>query len=461
MARKSIVVFVLLIVVGGIINAQQPGADGLGDSLFPGLGNGGYDVQHYTIDLAWDSDTGAIDATATIEATATQDLSAFNLDLIGLEVERVSVDDIEATFTRDGREMTITPAEPIANESAFIVLIDYNGVPEPLVDGGAPVPIGWINYEGGVYTVSEPSGSATWYPVNDHPLDKATYTFRITAPKPFTVAANGLPREQIDNGATTTFVWEASDPIASYLTTVNIGEYDIQEEEGPNGLPIINYFERSLPSSVIENFALTSDMIAFYSEIFGPYPFESYGAVVINANFPAALETQTRSVFGPRATGQTTIAHELVHQWFGNSVSPADWSDIWLNEGFAEYLSYLWIAETAGEEAFLREMNRNYNFIASSNFSAFGGTAPGNAGADNLFNPGVYVWGAWTLHALRLTVGDDIFFKILQTYAAEFRNGTATTEDFITIAEEVSGEELGDFFQAWLFGDSVPDQPAT
>ena len=432
-----------------------PGADGVGDALYPQGGNGGYDALHYTIELTVDMDTNTINGSTTIDAAATQDLSAFNLDFHELTVSEVTVNGLAAEFSRAGTELTITPNEILFAEAPFSVAVAYHGVPVPVSDPGIGfAELGWKRYDPGVYTFSEPSGSMSWFPVNNHPTDKATYTFRITVDKPYTVAANGILQDEIDNGDTITYVWEASDLMASYLATVNIAEFQVQRLDGPEGLPIRNYFPPDASQRMIDVFAPTDEMIEYFSELIAPYPFEAYGVVVMDQRFGAALENQTMSVFGKDMAFETVVVHELAHQWFGNSVALGRWQDMWLNEGFATYFSALWEEHQGGREALDRIMNSSYQGMVNQRLPA-----PAYPKADNLFGGSVYVRGAWVLHALRLEAGDEIFFDILRTYYNQFQNGNATTDDFIAVAEEVSGTDLTEFFDAWLFGDEIPEKP--
>jgi aminopeptidase N len=275
------------------------------------------------------------------------------------------------------------------------------------------------------------------------------------------VAANGVLEDTLDNGATKTYVWDMNDPMATYLATLEIGDYVVQESEGPGGLPIRNYFPRDLEDQAEYDFARSADMLAFYSDTFGPYPFDAYGVVVVDTTLGFALESQTMILMGReqvtgRRESEETIAHEMAHQWFGDSVTIADWPDIWLNEGFATYASWLWTEHDQGEEYFQAAVDRVYQFVqARRNF-----VPPGDPPANDLFNVGVYYRGALTLHALRLTVGDDAFFQILKTYYERFQGGNATTEDFIAVAEEVSGQDLTDLFDAWLYNDELPALPS-
>ena len=446
-----------------------PGAPGIGDSYYPLLGNGGYDVQHYALDLNVSFDnSGAdpatvLDATATIDAIATQNLSAFDLDLIGLTVDAVTVDGAPATFSRNDMELTITPADPLPDGDPFSVVVAYSGNPGPIQAEAIPVDMGWVTFDGGAFAASEPLGSATWFPVNEHPLDKATYNLRVTVPEGYTVASNGLLTDTLDNGTTTTFVWDNPDPTASYLLALSIADYTVETQAGPDGLPIRNFFPPDQADKAADYFSAQGDMIAFFSDTFGPYPFEAYGALVVDTGFGFALETQTLSTFSvgllssPRDEAQSTIAHELSHQWFGDSVSVAGWQDIWLNEGFATYAEGLWLEHNGGRAALDDWMGRVYHYLLQHEAAL---TPIGAPPPNDLFNVGVYLRGGLTLHALRAEVGDEAFFTILRTYYDRFQYGNATTADFIAVAEEISGQDFGAFFDAWLYQQPLPDVPA-
>jgi aminopeptidase N len=445
-------------------NKAKPGSPGIGDSLYPNFGNGGYDVQHYTLELTVnDVTTSDLDGITTITAMATQNLSSFNLDFIGFEIASVVVNGQPADFTRRGQELTITPSTPLAQNEPFTVEVRYQGSPGEMDSSAIPIQTGWVTFEGGSFVLSEPDGAATFYPVNDHPLDKASYTFRVTVPDPFEVAANGLLTDTIDHGTTTTFLFEGRDPMASYLATVNIDEFDLETSQAPNGIPIRNYYSTGLPPEVREPFARQGEMVVHFSDLFGPYPFEVYGALVMDTDFGAALETQTLSIFGMDMidTGdvqgtESVVAHELAHQWFGDYVSLADWRDIWLNESFATYAQGLWTEHTSGREALDDWIRDVYGFVRENRGSM---SPPGEPPADRLFNPGVYAWGALSLHALRLEVGDGPFFEILRTYQQRFGDGNARTADFIAVAEEVSGKELSEFFDRWLYSEELATIP--
>jgi aminopeptidase N len=437
MSYRSIFVLVAFLLVLAAPAAAQgpedfpPGAPGIGDTYYPELGNGGYDAQHYDLALSVsfpenaDGPQSLIDATTTIEAVATQNLSSFNLDLIGLEIARITVNDTPAEFSRDGIELTSSRPSACRGRRLHGHGV-YSGSPEPFMPPAIPIEMGWSTFEGGVYVASEPVGSATWFPVNEHPLDKATYTLRVTVPKPYVVASNGLLQEVIDQGEAQTFVWDNADPTASYLVTLSIGDLVLDESSGPDGLPIRNYFPAGQVEEARAAFSRQAEMIEVFNAAFGPYPFDAYGSLVVDPPFGFALETQTLSLFSAGILNrpdeaESTIAHELAHQWFGDSVSVADWGDIWLNEGFATYAEGVWLEHNEGRAARDNWMTRVYEWLArvGAHFKPIG-----QPDANDLFSINGYMRGGLTLYALRVEVGDEVFADLLHSYYARFKSAT-------------------------------------
>lgn len=434
------------------------GSEGLDDPYYPGLGNGGYDVERYVLDLTWDPTGQWLSGTATLEATTTQDLSALNLDLLGFDIDALTVNGEPATFSRAEAELTVELPDDLAVDTSFELAVTYQGRPGEIpaltnLDLG-----GWFITDTASYVVGEPSSSQAWHPVNDHPLDKALFRLSMTVPEDLVVVSNGLLVEQRDGGdGLITWTYETRDPQAPYLTTLGIGDFELVTEEPVGDVIIRNAFERSLLDAA-PRFDRTPDMLEVFNELFGPYPFEAYGVLVVNDSLGAALETQTLSIFGTDflASGRnidSVVAHELAHQWFGNSVSVAEWDEIWLNEGFATYAESLYFEAT--DPTF--DIDTRMRQIAGFDPGVLSTPVPGDPGAEALFSTSVYVRGALTLHALRRQIGDDAFFETLTTYVERFAGGNATTDDFRAVAEEVSGTDLAAFFEAWLYQTALPE----
>jgi len=446
----------------------QAGALEIGDPYFPGLGNGGYDVEHYALELGIDMDANEIAATARIRARALQDLARFSLDLYGLRVEGVRVDGQDARFERaapdarpDGTngeptELVIRPATPLAAGAVFTTEVDYGGSP-----AGRPDPAfaflpraqgsGWHRKGSGVYVASQCVGASSWFPCNDHPRDKASYSFRVEVARPWTVACNGLLTEVIDQGEARIFVFEAHDPMASYLATLNVAEFAVLESEGPGGIPIRIYHPPDATEAELAGFRRQGEILEFLETVFGPYPFEAAGAVISSEPAAGALECQTLPVYG-RGCDVEIILHELAHQWFGDSVSVDLWRDLWLNEAFASYAEWLWLEYTSGVDAYDDKARRTYLELRKSRTGS-----PFDPGVAQAFGGRVYQRGPFVLHGLRREVGDEVFFRILTSWVETKKNGNASTADFVAHASECAGRDLGPFFDAWLFADETPE----
>jgi len=433
---------------------EPAGAQSLGDPYFPELGNGGYDVIHYDIEITVDPESAALDAVTTITAVADETLATFNLDFVGLEVSSLTVDGSDAAYVRQGPELRISPTGGIVTGEEFMVTVAYSGRPQLINLISAGVQFGWLQTPEGIYVVAEPDGARTWFPSNDHPTDKATFTFRITVPKPLIAAANGALVETIDNGDSQTFVWDLESRMATYLATLVIGEYERFESEGPDGILIRDYLPTSFNGKVPAAFEVTAEAMEFLTEWFGPYPFDRYGHIVVY-ELPGALENQTLSLMGSRALFDEIVVHELAHQWWGDSVTPSSWQDIWLNEGFATFAEFLWTEHLRGEDA----MNDQIDGLHSA-LQTIGHFAISDPQESQLFGPAVYWRGGMVLHALRVQVGDEVLKQIFHTYLERYADGNATTRDFIDLAEEISGQDLAELFDAWLFSVALPDLPA-
>jgi hypothetical protein len=668
----AVVALLLVPAVAAADPGFTPGSDGVGDPYYPLDGNGGYDVDRYDLDLHYDPASDVLSGTATITARATQNLSAFNLDLVGLTVQSVTVNGRDATWSRAGQELTIVPARGIARRSRFTVAVRYEGVPEPTVDSLGES--GFLATDDGNVLAGEPHGAATWFPANDHPTDPASFSFKIAVPAGLEAVANGRLKGQRTRNGWTTWEWEADDPMATYLATMNTGEFEIDayrrngirywdaidpdllaplaeptsgtrlllsgqadsswkrltrtitvgdggatvgftvnrateagwdflfveahtvgqgdwttledanghtaqdtgqscpagwqqyhpfmasyqtvnpdqiscspsgttgawwaatgSSDGPeqwqvtipgpartvevaisyasdnfiqapgvflddivvstgegttsfedDGDPLDGWTVAGPPPGspgndtdwstggaadvppapgeiAREAFARQPEIIDFLSGAFGRYPWSIGGGIVDDGPLGFALETQTRPIyssgfFGEPVGAASVVVHELAHQWYGNSLTLERWRDIWLNEGFATYAEWLW-----SEREGLGTAQETFDFVTLGTppDDLFWTVVIGDPGAGNEFNGAVYTRGAMTLHALRLAVGDEAFFRILRRWASSQAGDTVTTEEFIALAERVSGQQLDSLFQAWLYTPSRPELPTS
>lgn len=428
-----------------------PGSAGLGDPLFPAAGNGGYDVSHYELTLDYEPASNQLSGTAVIAATATQRLASFNLDLRGFQISRLLVDGRAASFTREGQELVVVPRNGIQSGRTFTVTVDYAGQPSVVVDPDQSLE-GWIPTSDGAFVVGEPQGSPGWYPANDNPRDKATYEFRVTVPEGLTVMANGVLLEQRTSAGRTTWVWRESDPMAPYLATVTLGVFDLTQFTLPGGLPAYVAVDPHLGADNV--LARLPDIVSFYASLYGPYPFDAVGAIVDDARFVGyALETQTKPLFD-RMPDEATLAHELAHMWYGDSVTLTSWPDLWLHEGFATWSEWIWSEHEGGTSA---QATFDTLYARSGSVSAYWNPPPGDPGeAALLFSPSVYLRGGMTLQALRQRVGETVFFRILRDWASEHRHGNVTTAQFVALAQRDSGLDLGHFFDVWLYQPGKP-----
>jgi aminopeptidase N len=434
------------------------GATGAGDPYFPLQGNGGYDVGHYALDLRYDPATDHLTGTVTITATATQELSRFDLDLRRqLAVSAVTVDGAAAAYAQPAdleQELVITPAAPLAQGSPFTVVVRYAGVPPVITDPDNSIE-GMVPTEDGVHTVGEPQGSPGWYPCNDTPTDKATYDFRVAVPHGLTAVANGdLAGAPTTAAGWTTFAWHNGEPMSTYLSTVTVGVFETSTGTSPAGIPYYLAVDPKAASQSKVQLAKLPAMVDFFQSVYGTYPFSSAGAIVDPApNVGYALETQTKPIFDS-PPDELTLAHELAHQWYGDAVTLERWRDIWLNEGFAEFSSWLW-SEHTGQASAQQFFQRWYAQSGSHDY--FWNPPPADpGGAANIFSWSEYERGAMTLQALRVKLGDPTFFRIMRGWYQAHQYGNARVEEFTAYAEQVSGVDLGHFFDVWLYQPGKP-----
>jgi aminopeptidase N len=431
----------------------DPGALDPPDPYYPALGNSGYDVSHYDLGVVSVLPAPEIQGTTRFRATSTRKLTSFHVDLTGMTVQSVTVDLRKARFRQDGGELIVTPRAPIAKGAEFAVRVRYSGTPQASTIPGLGAENGWLFNDEGVTTLNEPDGASRWFPANDHPADKATFTFRITAPDPLVAVANGtLTSQRAANGATT-WVWEAKEPMATYLTQVAIGDLEIVNAGTVEDVKLRNAYSPSTRELGEAAATVTPSMLEYFVARLGPFPFDTYGILVPDvATRGLAFEAQTFSLFEVGVLSQPILAHELAHQWFGDWLTPETWRDIWLNEGFATYFEWAW-EDHQGETSLEESAERAIDFLGGDD------TATDDPGRDAMFSSATYERGALTLLSLQRTVGDEGFDRILRTYLARYGGGVASTEDFIKIANDVAGRDLTASFRGWFGPGPFPGLP--
>jgi aminopeptidase N len=430
-----------------------PGGSGVRDPYFPKAGNGGYDVGHYGLTLGYTPATRRLTGTAVITARATQDMSAFDLDLAGLHVDSVTVEGRKARFNRAGQELTVRPQDDLSKGETFRTTVRYSGTPRTLTDPDGSEE-GWLPTADGALGLGEPVGSMAWFPGNHHPSDKAAYDLTVTVPEGLQAVSNGELTGQSTKSGRTTYHWHTAQPMASYVATLAVGHYDIARTTGPHGLPILVAVDPTQAKATEKVLAKLPGIIEWEETNFGPYPFSSTGAIVDRPGDAGyALETQNRPVFPGDQLDTETLVHELAHQWYGDSVTPESWRDMWLNEGFATYAWWLYEedhADTSAQKIFEDLFNGDDEAIW-----AYPPAKPSSAA--HISDSPVYARGAMVLQKIRQKVGDDTFYDILQGWAAAHRHGSASTADFTAYVEKTAPhKDFTAIWRDWLYGDRKP-----
>lgn len=430
-------------------------------------GDATIDVTYYNLDLRLTHTPNYLRGAATVRLKSTaNNLSSFYLDLNPQHtVDSVTSGGRRLTFTRATNRVTITPPQPLSAGQAFALTVHYKGNPASQsgfgsfafsTHGPTNTPIIW--------SLSEPYGAADWFPCKNTPADKAdSSAVSITADKQFVSVSNGILLGTTDNSdGTRSYRWRNSYPIAQYLISLAMTNYERYDTPFPyqnQTMPVTHYvYPETLPS-IRANLDQTPDMLRVFSERFGPYPFlrEKYGHAQFG--WGGGMEHQTISSMG--AWNTSIIAHELAHQWFGDKITCRDWQHIWLNEGFASYSEAIYAEASSGQPAFQSAV---INFLSRARNARGTLYVQDVSNVNSIFDGNrTYAKGAAVLHMLRWVLGDNLFFQTLRTYVASptVAYGTAVTEDFQAIAQQVSGKELGYFFRQWVYGEGYPTYRAT
>ncbi|GIF47121.1 peptidase M1-like protein [Asanoa ferruginea] len=423
------------------------------DPYLPGHGNIGYRTTHYDLDLHYRTGPGRLSGRATISATADRVLAEFSLDLGMFQIDKVFVEGAAARFSHRAGKLRIRPTTPISAGAPFTVTVRYGGVPRPIPSRWGD--LGWERIDDGALVASQPTGAPSWFPCNDHPADKATYRIALTTKSRLTVVANGTLVSRRTTGNTTTWVYEQPAPMPSYLATVQIGRYRLVDLVA-GAIPQRAAVPPRLLTAATHDLGRQPEMMALFERLFGPYPFSDYAVVVVDETLDVPVEAHGLSIFGAnhidgRRGFERLVAHELAHQWFGNSLTVADWRHIWLNEGFAKYAEWLW-SELSGGEPAQAHAARSRALLAALPQDL----RVADPGVRRMFDDRVYQRGALTLHALRAAIGDTSFFALLREWARVHQHGTVTTEEFTALAQRHSARPLGELFAAWLYEPALP-----
>jgi aminopeptidase N len=423
-----------------------------GDPYLPGHGDQTYDVEAYEIDLDYRVASNHLDGRAQLTVVARVPLDRLALDLSGLGVGKVTVDGRRpAKYVARGGKLTIQLVEPAEAGQRLTVSIRYAGQPGPLRSTWGAV--GWEELSDGVIVAGQPAGAPSWFPCNDRPSNKATYLLSVTTESAYTVVANGRLVDHRSGASRTTWVFEQTHPMATYLATVQIGHYE-SRRLARSPVPQQLVAPQRVRAAAASDFGRQPQMVGFFAEVFGDYPFDSYVVVVTDDQLEIPLEAQGVSIFGAnhvdgRRSWERLVAHELAHQWFGNSLTIGQWQDIWLHEGFACYAEWLW-SEQVGEGTADEHARRHHRRLAELDQDLI----VADPGPDLMFDDRLYKRGALTLHTLRLVLGDGGFFEMLRAWVASHRFGTVTTARF---TEHVSGyAEVTELLRQWLWTPELP-----
>ncbi|QLL07273.1 M1 family metallopeptidase [Mycobacterium vicinigordonae] len=436
--------------------AKKAPKSGVLDPYLPQNGNFGYSVSRYELDLEYKVGINRLSGTATITAVTLTELQVFTLDLSGaLSVSKVSVNGKRAErFGCRAGKLRITMSSKLATGAAMSVVVRYSGHPKPLRTLWGEV--GFEELTEGALVAGQPNGAASWFPCNDHPSAKAAFQIQVSTENAYRVVANGKLVSRRVRASQTVWTYEQPEPTSTYLITLQIGVYELTRLTR-TPVTIRAALPERLTKDFDHDFGRQPEMMKLFVELFGPYPLsDGYTVVVTDDSLEIPLEAQGISIFGANhcdGTGDSErlIAHELAHQWFGNSVTARRWRDIWLHEGFACYAEWLWSEHSGGPSA--DELADEFHEELRAQQQDLLLTDPGPR---RMFDDRVYKRGALTLHALRERLGDTKFFALLKDWTSRYRHSTASTDDFTSLAATYCDESLRPLWEAWLYSTAVP-----
>lgn len=433
------------------------------DPYMPGHGTNAYRVSRYELDLDYKLSSNRLSGRAVLHAVTQYPTAALVLDLTGLRATKIQLSGRRVRkFSQRAEQLVIVPDAALAAGEEFTLDIRYEGNPAPR--RGLWGEVGWEELTDGVLVAGQPNGAASWFPCNDHPRDKASYRISVTTDANYRAVCNGILISHSSRSSRETWVYEQAEPMATYLATVQIGRYEFLTLSGPHPegrVPQFAAVPALLADTARVGLARQPEMMRTFTDCFGPYPFPEYTVVVTEDELEIPLEAQTLSIFGrnhlePDWESQRLIAHELAHQWFGNSLTAASWADIWLHEGFACYAEWIW-SEEAGVMPVAGRAAAAWRKLASGRQDI----TVGDPGPDLMFDDRVYKRGALALHALRLRCGDLAFFALLHDWTGSNRHGSVSTAGFILTADRTTGLDTEALLHPWLHETALPPLPAS
>lgn len=432
------------------------------DSVYPEVGDPVVDALHYDVELSWfPEESDDLEGTTTVTFRATEDRDDFQLDLAeNLTVSSVEVDGEDAGWEHSGKDLVV--ATPVVTDERYAVTVVYAGPPEPAeapttrsdFDGGVGITRSEGEHDGWLWTMQEPYGAYTWYPVNDQPADKALYDVTVRTQAGWTGVANGVVDATTETATENATRFHADAPMSSYLTTVAVGDYELTEDVSDSGVAL-TYWTPAGDDDALEALEGTKEALAYAEELLGPYPFSSLGAVVVDSE--SAMETQTMITYGNTdyTLSPATLVHEIAHHWYGNKVSPADWSDVWMNEGMATYVQMVWEAE----EEYGVPLDEYAALYAEDNASLRAEAGPPAAYDPTTFaESNIYVIPAVMWHEVRLAVGDDAFWDMVRAWPAEAGEAFVSVDRaaYLPWVSQRLRRDLSAFFDAWLLQEAQP-----
>ncbi|CAN5206100.1 M1 family metallopeptidase [soil metagenome] len=450
-AVGSLILAITLGLFGGDATARSSPDAGIGDDYFPLDGNRGLDVRAYDIDISYDMTSAHLSGVTTVSVRATRPLATFNLDLL-LPASSVRVDSVAASFAQAHHELTITPQTPVAKGESFAVEVTYAGDPRNYTYANES---NWLSSPDEVVAMNQPHMAPWWFPANDHPRDAALMDISVTTDADRDVVAVGHRVSRTEDGTTATTRWVSDEPMATYLAFFAAGDYWIEQgrSHGADWLVAVsNDLTDTIRSRARASMLRTPAITGWLVKKIAAYPFNDNGGLVTGLPVSFALENQTRPVYPAAWVNDSLLVHELAHQWFGDSVRLHSWRDIWLNEGWASYLEWVWSGSHGGMPAKAR-LEQHYRGAQRG----FWSTPTLDPGPKHIFDSdAVYTRGAMALAALRNRIGSQDFWRLAHVWATKRAGRTGTTKQFVANAEEISGEKLDGFFRAWLVATGKP-----